>query len=76
MTSQESFCFRSYRQWGVDLTSTPRSVFKTSENAGRLKEVLVEAAGFEPATSCSQSRRATKLRHASSRIKVPVLHGV
>ena len=27
-------------------------------------KVLVGAAGFEPATSCSQSRRATRLRHA------------
>ena len=25
---------------------------------------LVGAAGFEPATSCSQSKRATKLRYA------------
>ena len=27
-------------------------------------DMLVGAAGFEPATSCSQSRRATKLRYA------------
>ena len=26
---------------------------------------MVEATGFEPAASCSQSKRATKLRHAS-----------
>ncbi len=30
---------------------------------------LVGAAGFEPATSCSQSKRATKLRYA------PILDG-
>lgn len=28
---------------------------------------LVGAAGFEPAAFCTQSRRATKLRHAPSR---------
>ena len=27
-------------------------------------KLLVGAAGFEPAASCSQSRRATKLRYA------------
>ncbi len=31
----------------------------------------VGAAGFEPATSCSQSRRATGLRHAPSPSRVP-----
>gem|GEM_PF-1059796 len=27
-------------------------------------EMLVGAAGFEPATSCAQGKRATRLRHA------------
>ncbi len=30
----------------------------------RRSNLQVGAAGFEPATSCSQSRRATELRHA------------
>ena len=29
--------------------------------------LLVGAAGFEPATSCSQSRRATRLRYAPTK---------
>ncbi len=29
-----------------------------------VEEILVGARGFEPPTSCSQSRRATRLRHA------------
>ena len=28
------------------------------------REILVGAAGFEPATSCAQGKRATRLRHA------------
>ena len=32
----------------------------------RILILVVGAAGFEPATSCSQSRRATKLRYAPS----------
>ncbi len=32
----------------------------------RSKRRLVGARGFEPPTSCSQSRRATRLRHAPS----------
>src|SRR3954466_5026494 len=32
--------------------------------AGQKKQKLVGARGFEPPTSCSQSRRATSLRHA------------
>ena len=33
--------------------------------------LLVGAAGFEPATSCSQSRRATKLRYAPFSMSIP-----
>src|SRR5512137_1014553 len=36
----------------------------TRENDGSKK--MVGATGFEPATSCSRSRRATKLRYAPS----------
>ena len=32
--------------------------------AGKCKTLLVGAAGFEPATPCSQNRCATRLRHA------------
>src|SRR5262245_32391768 len=32
---------------------------------------MVRATGFEPATSCSRSRRATKLRYAPSCSKAP-----
>ena len=44
----------------------PRPLFTTNE---------IGAAGFEPATSCSQSRRDTGLRYApqiSGRIRYPV----
>ena len=32
---------------------------------------MVEATGLEPAASCSQSKRATKLRHASMLLSLP-----
>ncbi len=36
--------------------------------------MLVGAAGFEPAASCSQSRRATRLRYAPiSKIRTPII---
>ena len=38
---------------------------KKSSNREGAAFILVEATGFEPAASCSQSKRATKLRHAS-----------
>ena len=51
-------------------TSVPRLVRLTSVTAGTPfsgtppMRVLVGAAGFEPAASCSQSRCATRLRYA------------
>jgi hypothetical protein len=36
--------------------------------AGGQPAALVGAPGFEPRTSCSQSTRATKLRHAPSAV--------
>src|SRR4051794_27215541 len=41
-----------------------------SESSWPSASGLIGAAGFEPATSCSQSRRATRLRHAPSDGKV------
>ena len=35
-----------------------------AENAHKWLKIMVGARGFEPPTSCSQSRRATRLRHA------------
>ena len=45
------------------------ALYCSSGNSGRVPDPekgsdLVGAAGFEPATSCSQSRRAAKLRYA------------
>ena len=48
------------------------TVFKTVPGAGRDRSpCMVGAAGFEPATSCSQSRRATGLRYAPLIYLVP-----
>ena len=44
------------------LTRTVPAVAKRPEMAGEVVR-FVGMAGFEPAASCSQSRRATKLRH-------------
>src|SRR5690349_21679938 len=38
-------------------------------------EIRVGATGFEPATSCSRSRRATGLRYAPKRQKSPQIEG-
>ena len=35
---------------------------------------MVGAVGFEPTTSCSQSRRATKLRYAPTEISLLILN--
>ena len=41
----------------------PRMVTEVND-PGHHVPVMVGATGFEPTTSCSQSRRATKLRYA------------
>ena len=49
----------------TDLTRRP--LREESRNGPRHTELgPIGAAGFEPATSCSQSRHATGLRHAPS----------
>ena len=35
---------------------------------------MVGTTGFEPATSCSQSRRATKLRHVPKVLSLSLIH--
>ena len=49
--------------------SSPLASTRQSSLGASLKRRLVGARGFEPPTSCSQSRRATRLRHA------PILAG-
>jgi hypothetical protein len=50
-----------YPQVVPRLSAAVASMRRTSALAG---EKRIGAPGFEPGTSCSQSRRATKLRHA------------
>ena len=45
----------------------PLATLSRDVSTGGNKEEMVGVAGFEPATSCSQSRRATKLRHTPIR---------
>jgi hypothetical protein len=52
------FCSRSLKTWEKAL---PQAISKLNRR-GDLK--VVGATGFEPATFCSQSRRATRLRYA------------
>ena len=42
------------------------------ETGRKLLKTMVGAEGFEPPASCSQSRRATKLRHAPTDRPVPL----
>ena len=43
---------------------TTRCLLGVTDHARKLLKALVGAAGFEPAAPCSQSRCATRLRHA------------
>jgi uncharacterized protein (DUF1015 family) len=51
----------------------PWALVRTATLRAPAKPPAIGAAGFEPATSCSQSRRATRLRHAPWADTVPVL---
>ena len=52
----DAVCVRNCKKTAPRLTSS----------IGAVQHKLVGATGFDPATSCSQSRRATKLRHATN----------
>ena len=56
---------KSGRKWPDSAkVMSPRHKQKTLQNKGFPASNQLGATGFEPATSCSQSRRATGLRHA------------
>jgi hypothetical protein len=67
---------RNYRFTPL-LETRPKAVFHKARRKIRsallcLKiRKMVGATGFEPATSCSQSKRATMLRHAPNSVNIP-----
>ena len=51
-------------------TGQKRSIFVNYISDLQVTDIMVGETGFEPATSCSQSRRATGLRHSPNRSAV------
>jgi hypothetical protein len=62
---------RGMRRWPWGTNGAPRGYPGQDQLEGRARKflfLLVGAAGFEPATLCSQSRCATRLRHAPTAV--------
>ncbi len=60
---------------GNSETGSQKGMHSSHRNHGKISEEMVGAEGFEPPALCSQSRCATRLRYAPTKVSIYLPQG-